>query len=145
MLRVWKKHIGLLLLGGVVCILQMITITKSQLLKGKILNEAISEKQNALFELIILLLIMTVVSIVFSYIYAVFRVRFSQAATKSLRQAFFNSLLQRPYAQYKELPEGEVIAKYTKQINEVEDGASICEREETMELAKCSLPLQGKI
>lgn len=120
MKRIWKKHIGLLIVGSVICILQMITITKAQLIKGEILNEAISQKRDSLFELIIILVAITVISVLLAYTYGYLGSRFTQASIRSLREAFFKSILDRSYTQVKDLPEGEIIAKYTKQISELE-------------------------
>ena len=117
----WKKQISIVIISIIVCCIQMFTTMQVQLYKGRLLNAAIEKEIGEVWKLAQVLFIMLIISMLFTYCYSVCRIELVQKATMNLRQIFFKSVLNKTYQQQQKYSEGELIAKYTKQIGILEN------------------------
>ncbi|MDO5755474.1 MAG: ABC transporter ATP-binding protein [Tissierellia bacterium] len=92
----------------------------AQHLKGSVLDTAISGSLFLLRRNIILLLFAFVMSALFSIMNNYLRNRITRSMMKDLRRDFFHSLFRRPLLSFQELNEGDILAKYTKQLSTIE-------------------------
>lgn len=120
MKKIWKENIAFLLLGLLICILQMYAMVKSQMLKGIVLDFALIGRMDGVINGLFKLAIFIVLTVILGYIYARTRIFIIQKSVCSLRNSFFQSLFKRKYKEYLEISEGEIIAKYSKQISSIE-------------------------
>lgn len=116
---IFKKHIGLMLLGVLLSLAQRYASIKAQFLKGQLLDAAILKNAELLPELILKLLLALVLGGALLYFFALTNRIFIEGCTKSLREKFFKALLKRSYRDFFRLNQGETIAKYSKEIGAV--------------------------
>ena len=88
--------------------------------KRQVLDFAIIGNLDGVIDGLLRLMIFIVLTILLSYIYARTRIFIIQKSVYSLRNKFFKSLFNRKYSEYLEISEGEIIAKYSKQISNIE-------------------------
>ena len=116
---IFKKHIGLMLLGVLLSLMQRYASIKAQFLKGQLLDAAILKNAELLPELVLKLLLALVLGGALLYFFALTNRIFIEGCTKSLREKFFKALLKRSYRDFFRLNQGETIAKYSKEIGAV--------------------------
>lgn len=95
--------------------------TYVQFLKGKLLDTALDGVSAGVFRLAIVFFAAIAVEMALFYGYDYFRGRFSVANKKSLRGLYFDWLLMRSPVEAMTVQQGEFVAQYTDQIDQVNE------------------------
>ena len=90
-----------------------------QFFKGDVLDFAIAGETQTTVKYAILLIAFILGEILFYFGYKQFSARFVVGCTKLLKRDIFESITKRGYIQYKMLPQGEYIAKYTNEADTI--------------------------
>lgn len=90
-----------------------------QFFKGDVLDYAIAGEPQTTVKYAILLIAFILGEILFYFGYKQFSARFVVGCTKLLKRDIFESIIERGYIQYKMLPQGEYIAKYTNEADTI--------------------------
>lgn len=121
MVRIMRKHLGLLLLSVLICLVSLWANMKTQILKGQVLDKAIlGELFGRGGSLLPLLLLFMLISVALAYLYSRTRVHIAQRCMRSLRGVFFRSYLQRDFRQHQSMSEDKLIAIYSQQLSQIE-------------------------
>ena len=94
-----------------------------QFLKGELLDTALDGVSAGVFRLAIAFFAAIAVEMISFYGYDYFRGRFSVANKKSLRGLYFDWLLMRSPVEAMTVQQGEFVAQYTDQIDQVNEKA----------------------
>lgn len=113
-MMIWLASLGLCLLANALTILAAVC-------KGRLLDVAMEGAISRNGHLIFQLLLAVALASLGSFAYNALRWTWIEHALKHLRDAFFSSLLRRPYRSFLALPEGEILAKYSQQIGQLEN------------------------
>ena len=90
-----------------------------QFFKGDVLDYAIAGEPQTTVKYAILLIAFILGEILFYFEYKQFSARFVVGCTKLLKRDIFESIIQRGYVDFKQLPQGEYIAKYTNEADTI--------------------------
>lgn len=90
-----------------------------QFYKGDVLDHALAGETLAALRYAVLLLVFILGETLFYFGYRQFGARFVTGCTKQLKRDIFESILRRDYVEYKTLPQGEYIAKYTNEADTI--------------------------
>lgn len=120
MKKILRKHFHLIFIGVFIGILQMFALTKVQFIKGQVLNVAMQKNMNELPQVIFKLFAAIFIMAIFGYLFSFVNCVFMERSSKSLRELFFQSFLGCSYKKYFYLDEGELMAKYSKEISVIE-------------------------
>jgi len=86
-----------------------------QFIKGDVLDYAILGEAHAATQNALLLVSLILLEIAFHFSYNQFSARFIVGCTSDLKFDIFNSIMRRGYVEFKEMTQGEYIAKYTNE------------------------------
>ncbi|MBQ7145464.1 MAG: ABC transporter ATP-binding protein [Lachnospiraceae bacterium] len=90
-----------------------------QFFKGDVLDYAIAGETQTTIKYAVLLIVFILGEILFYFGYKQFSARFVVGCTKLLKRDIFESIIQRGYVDFKQLPQGEYIAKYTNEADTI--------------------------
>ncbi|MDO5718481.1 MAG: ABC transporter ATP-binding protein [Tissierellia bacterium] len=116
MRKYFSEYKGLTSYWVIVTIFTSIVNIYSQKLKGNILDIALSNEYSLLKNTVIILLISIILTSCLEFYNSVIRDRLIIKVMLSLKADFFKSLFSRSHKEFEELSEGDIIAKYTKQM-----------------------------
>lgn len=110
-----------MLIGICVAILQMLTLTQLQFIKGSVLDAAMQKNMSLLPQVLLKLCAAMVIISVLEYVFSIINCVFIEKCAYRLRELFFEAFLKRSYKEYFTVPEGELIAKYSKELSIIEN------------------------
>lgn len=110
-----------MLIGICVAILQMLTLTQLQFIKGSVLDAAMQKNMSLLPQVLLKLCAAMVIISVLEYVFSIINCVFIEKCAYLLRELFFEAFLKRSYKEYFTVPEGELIAKYSKELSIIEN------------------------
>ncbi len=90
-----------------------------QFFKGNVLDYAIAGEAQTTVKYAILLIAFILCEILFYFGYKQFSARFIVGCTKLLKRDIFESIIERRYVNFKQIPQGEYIAKYTNEADTI--------------------------
>ncbi len=90
-----------------------------QFFKGDVLDYAIAGETQTTIKYAVLLIAFILGEILFYFGYKQFSAKFVVGCTKLLKRDIFESIIQRGYVDFKQLPQGEYIAKYTNEADTI--------------------------
>ncbi len=90
-----------------------------QFFKGDVLDYAVAGQMSNTVKYAVLLIGFILLEVFFYFCYRRFLAKFVVGCTKSLKQDIFKSILERSYVEYKEIPQGEYISKYTVEADAI--------------------------
>ncbi|MDO5725892.1 MAG: ABC transporter ATP-binding protein [Tissierellia bacterium] len=114
------KHMKIIFIGIIFSILSVLLNIFAQKLKGRVLDIALLGNLSILYKNLFYLFLAMIFNVLFTFSTAFVRVKIMQSSMKDLRYAFFKSILKRPLANFKSISEGDIIAKYTRQLGTIE-------------------------
>jgi ATP-binding cassette subfamily B protein len=118
--QIIKKHWRFLALAIIFTTLASLSAVYLQFIKGNLLDFALSKNTPATLRSGVLLLLLIVLEISFWYCFDIFSSKFFLSCVRSLREIYFSALIARSFPQFKEKAQGEYIASYTDQINQLQ-------------------------
>lgn len=92
-----------------------------QFFKGDVLDFAIAGEINLTIKYAAILIAFILGEIAFFFAYKQFSARFVVGCTKLLKRDVFDSILRRGFVDYKNIPQGEYIAKYTNEADTIKN------------------------
>lgn len=117
-MKKYQKHSSAYFVGALVCVLiSTVFAVVLQFFKGDVLDYAIAGETQVTIGYAVLLIAFILSEVLLYFGYRQFSSRFVVDCTKLLKRDIFESILKRGYVDYKEIPQGEYIAKY---INEAD-------------------------
>lgn len=90
-----------------------------QFFKGDVLDHAIAGELSTTVKYAVLLIVFIMAEVLFYFGYKQFSARFVVGCTKLLKRDIFRSIIGRGFVDYKKLPQGEYIAKYTNEADTI--------------------------
>lgn len=119
-MKKYQKHNSAYFVGALVCILiSTVFAVVLQFFKGDVLDHAIAGETQATIKYAVLLIAFILGEVLFYFGYRQFSARFVVGSTKLLKRDIFESIIKRSYVDYKLLPQGEYIAKYTNEADTI--------------------------
>ena len=116
-----RKNLKLLLLATMFSTLAAIFAVKVQFLKGNVLDFALAQNLDSTLKYGIALGLFIFFELGFFYLYDRAKAKFTVNSMKEVRLDFFASLLSRPYPEFLKKKQGEYIAKYTNEMELIEN------------------------
>lgn len=116
-----RKNLKPLVLAIVFSTLAAIFAVRVQFFKGNVLDFALAKNVNHTLRYGFLLGLFILFELGFYYLYDRFRGRFAVNSIKEVRFDFFQSLLSRGYPEFLKKKQGEYIAKYTNEMEIIEN------------------------
>ena len=120
-MKKYQRQNGACFAGAMVCILISIAFAVVlQFFKGDVLDHALSGASAEALRYAVLLFACILGEVLFYFIYKRLTARFVVGCTKLLKRDIFESILRRGYVSYKQLSQGEYIAKYTNEADMIQ-------------------------
>lgn len=120
-MKKYQKHNSTYFLGALVSTLfSSAFAVVLQFFKGDVLDHAIAGETQATVKYAVLLITFILGEVLFYFGYRQFSARFVVGCTKLLKRDIFESTIKRGYVDYKLLPQGEYIAKYTNEADTIQ-------------------------
>ena len=117
-MKQYQKHNRGYFFGSLICIfVSNAFAVVLQFFKGEVLDYAIAGESLATIKYAVLLIVFILCEILFYFVYKQFSARYVVGCTKLLKRDIFKSIITRGYVDYKNLPQGEYIAKYTNEAD----------------------------
>ncbi len=104
-----------------ICILEMLSLMKVQLLKGDVIDFAVAKNIDKTVNVFLWLFAMIIINKIFTYLYSLNSLYLCYELSYLLRKSFFKSLFSRRYSDLVKIDEGEIMAKYSKQLRTIEE------------------------
>lgn len=119
-MKKYQKHNSAYFVGALVCILISTAFAVVlQFFKGGVLDHAIAGETQTTIKYTVLLIAFILGEVLFYFGYRQFSARFVVGCTKLIKRDIFESIIKRGYVDYKMLPQGEYIAKYTNEADTI--------------------------
>lgn len=119
-MKKYQRRNNAYFIGALICIfISHAFAMVLQFFKGDVLDHAIAGELQATTRYAILLIVFILCEILFFYCYKQFSARFVVGCTKLLKRDIIESIINRDYVDYKKIPQGEYIAKYTNEADTI--------------------------
>lgn len=119
-MKKYQKHNSACYIWALVSIfISTIFAVVLQFFKGDVLDYAIAGETKAATRYAVLLIVFILGEILFYYGYRMFSARFVVGCAQLLKRDIFESIIKRSFVEYKKLPQGEYIAKYTNEADTI--------------------------
>ncbi|MDO5755265.1 MAG: ABC transporter ATP-binding protein [Tissierellia bacterium] len=118
--KILRKYWFQLLCTVFCIIISLFFFIKMQLAKAQLIDLALNEALLQNMAIIGFLLLYALFYEVFTYLYSVFQNRYTKRTTCYLQKSFFQRIFKYSMADFHELTEGALLAKFTNQINSLE-------------------------
>ena len=119
-MKKYHKHNRSFFVGALVSIfISTVFAVVLQFFKGDVLDYAIAGELYATVKYAVLLIAFILGEVMFYFGYKQFNARYVVGCTKLLKRDIFESIIGRGFVEYKNLPQGEYIAKYTNEADTI--------------------------
>lgn len=118
--QIIKKHWRYLAFAILFTAISSLAAVYLQFIKGDVLDFALAKNSPAALRSGILLLLLIVVENSFWYFFDIAASKFFLSCVRTLRERYFSALIARSFPQFQAKPQGEYVAAYTDQINQIQ-------------------------